>query len=210
MQRCPNCDAELESPLGCAACQRIFDPPEGLSPFELLGLPQAFALDEAHLRRRVLRLGRLVHPDFFGNAPAQERELAERNSARLNRAHELLADPVERANWFVTALGGPAENEQRSMPQAFLAEVLEWNELLEEARAAPAGSGLRERLEALASTLAAERARGLKSIAAHLAPLPERGSLLLRELRTQLNALRYVDRALSEIESLSLARASLR
>ena len=208
--QCPHCGAEPESALGCAKCGRLLDPPAELSPFALLGLPESFALDAAELRRRVLREGRLVHPDYFTQSPASERELAERNSARLNRANELLADPFERADWLIAARGAPTESEARAMPQAFLSEVLEWNELLEEARGAPTAPGQRERLESLAQTLAAERARGLQAVAALLEPLPERGSPRLAQVRTQLNAIRYVDRALSEIEALSLARASLR
>ena len=209
MQRCPNCDAELESPLGCAACQRIFAAPEELSPFALLGLPERFEVDQAELRRRLLRMGRLVHPDYFANAPAGLRELAERNSARLNRAHELLSEPFERANWLVSSLGGPGENEERSMPQAFLAEVLEWNETLEQARNSPATPEQRARLEALGRSLAEERARSLHSVALQLTPLPLRASPPLREVRSRLNAIRYVDRALCELEALRLAHASL-
>jgi len=208
--QCPHCGAVLASALGCAQCGRLLDPPAELSPFALLGLSERYALDGADLRQRVLRAGRLVHPDFFTQAPAAERELAERNSARLNRANELLSDDWSRADWLVGARGGPAENEQRAMPPAFLAEVLEWNELLEEARGAPASPGMQERLDSLARTLAAERARLLQAVASLLEPLPERGSPRLAQARTQLNAIRYVDRALSEIEALSLTRASLR
>jgi molecular chaperone HscB len=210
MQRCPHCNALLESPLGCSACQQLLDPADGATPFEILGLPQRFEVDPAELRRRLLRLGRLVHPDFFAHAPTAQRELAERNSARLNRAHELLSDEFERASWLVGALGGPGENEERSMPQAFLAEVLEWNELLEEARAAALTPELRARLDALADNLRAERARGMQAAARLLTPLPEHGSPRLREARAQLNAIRYVDRALTDIEAQALARASSR
>jgi DnaJ-domain-containing protein 1 len=208
--QCPHCGAELANALGCAHCGRLLDPPAELSPFELLGLPERYRLDGAELRQRVLRAGRLVHPDFFTQAPAAERELAERNSARLNRAHELLSDDWSRADWLLCARGGPAENEQRSMPPAFLAEVLEWNELLEEARGAPADPSLQARLETLARTLAEQRAASMAALAALLEPLPERGAPRLAHVRTQLNVIRYVDRALTEIEALSLARASLR
>jgi molecular chaperone HscB len=207
---CPHCGAEAGSALACAKCGRLLDPAGDLSPFALLGLTERFAIDPTDLRKRVLREGRLVHPDFFVAAPAAERELAERNSARLNRAHELLADDWQRADWLVSARGGPAENEARAMPPAFLAEVLEWNELLEEARGAPLDPALPARLEALARTLAEQRARAMAALFARLEPLPERGSPALAEARAQLNAIRYVDRALAEIVALGLAHASLR
>ncbi len=208
MRACPHCAAELESPLACAACGRLLDVPEATSPFEILGLAPKHALDAGELRKRLLRLGRLVHPDFFGAAGAPERARAERNSALLNRAHELLADEFRRASWLVGALGGPDELQERAMPPAFLAEVLEWNETLEAARSA--GAAATPELEALEGTLRTERARTLASVAAALDPLPEHGAERLRTLRSQLNAVRYIDRALSEIEALRLARASVR
>ena len=112
----------------------------------------------------------------------------------------MLVDPVERADWLVRSQGGPAENEQRAMPQAFLHEVLEWNEQLEEARAGSAQAGLRE----LQARLCEKRDQALANVARLLSPLPERGSPRLSEVRSELNAIRYFDRALSEIEALHL------
>jgi molecular chaperone HscB len=202
MQRCPHCQAELESALGCGACGRLLDPPAELSPFELLGLEPRFALDERALEKRLRAAMRLVHPDVHASAPAEQRERAERGSARLNGAYVTLADPAARADWLVTWLGGPAESQQRALPQSFLHEVLEWNETLEEARA-----GARAALEGLSSLQAMLRARhaeALQTVERLLTPLPERGSPRLSEVRSQLNAIRYVDRALSEIEDLHL------
>ncbi len=202
MQRCPHCQAELESALGCSACGRFLDPPAELSPFELLGVEPAFALDARALEKRLRSTMRLVHPDAYASAPAAVRERAERSSARLNGAYLTLADPAARADWLVSWLGGPSESQQRALPQAFLHEVLEWNELLEEARAGaqPALEGL----SALQAMLRARHSEALETVARLLAPLPERGSPRLAEVRSQLNALRYFERALSEIEALYL------
>jgi DnaJ-domain-containing protein 1 len=208
MQRCPDCQAELESALGCSACGTLFDPPAELSPFELFGLAPGFALDERALEKRLRATMRLVHPDVHGAAPAEQRERAERASARLNGAYATLADPLARADWLVGWLGGPSESQQRSLPQQFLHEVLEWNELLEEARAGarPALDGL----PALQAMLLSRRSEALQTAERLLSPLPARGAPRLAEVRAQLNAMRYFERTLSEIEALGLARASAR
>jgi len=202
MQRCPHCQAELGTPLVCVACGRLLEASEDLSPFALTGRTPQFALDAAALDKDLRRTMRFVHPDNFATAPEAERERAERASARLNGAYEVLADPVERADWLITSLGGPAESQQRSLPQQFLHEVLEWNEMLEEARAGaqPALKGLSD----LQSMLQSRRAEALQGIERLLTPLPERGSVLLSEVRSQLNAIRYFERTLSEIEELHL------
>lgn len=207
MSNCPACGAPLETPVACGACGAIHAVSETASPFEVLGFAPGFAVDEREVRRRLTRFSRLVHPDFFAAAEPAVRERAERNSARLNLAFDVVADAQRRADWLVVHLGGPTEESDRSMPKAFLMEVLEWNELLEEARAASAAD---PRIETLAAELAARRAAGLDRIAELLDPLPEPGSPRLRTARSELNALRYLDRALREIESLRLARAERR
>jgi len=204
MQRCPHCQAELESALGCSACGKLLDPPAELSPFELFGLQPGFALDARALEKRLRATMRLVHPDIHASAPADQRERAERGSARLNGAYTTLADPVARADWLVTWLGGPAESQQRALPQQFLHEVLEWNEHLEEARAGtPAAL---EGLAALQSMLRSRHAQALQASERLLTPLPGRGAPQLSEVRSQLNAIRYFERTLSEIEELQLRR----
>ena len=105
-----------------------------------------------------------MHPDYFGNAAPEERERAEASSALLNSAHEVLADAVRRADWLVAARGGPSETEERQMPQAFLIEVLEWNEALEAAREAGADAAVRGGLEQLQAELQQRRSATLQKV----------------------------------------------
>lgn len=209
---CQACGARLETPLGCTACGVLLRTDAEPTPFEVLGLEPAWAVDRADLRRRLLRFSRLTHPDYHGTAEPAVRALAEANSARLNDAHELLADDARRADWLVSWLGGPSEKEERAMPRAFLMEVLEWNEALEEAGASPPGSAPRAALDALHDELETRRVQTLDRVAAALTPLPasrsRSGAERLTEVRRELNALRYLDRALAQIRALRLEGAS--
>ncbi len=210
MSTCRRCGEALESPLVCGAC-RTLQPVDGEpDPFHVLGLQPTQCLDAREVERRVLRLSRLVHPDVFATAPPEERELAERNTALLNGAREVLVDPVRRADHLVRSLGGPGDDEERQMPQEFLLEVLEWNEALEEARAAEPGSPERAAAAALRGPLSERRERCVAELESLLDPLPEPGSPALVEARRTLNAIRYLDRALSELEALRLEEAASR
>ena len=178
-----------------------------MGPFAALGLEEGYAIDRAALKKRLLSLSRLTHPDYFAAASDEDKEKAEVASAQLNEAYRLLGDDFSRADHLVRHLGGPSESDERQMPQAFLMEVLEWNETLEEGREAAADSPERARLESLASELESQREDTMSQVAAGLTPLPEAGSPPLTELRRHLNAVRYIDRALREIRELHLSGA---
>lgn len=210
MTHCPACQARLDTPLGCSACGVLLSSDRAHSPFEVFGLEPGYRVDAAELKRRLLRFSRLVHPDYFGAKGPELHALAERNTAELNAAFEILSDDAGRADHLVRDLGGPSEQEERSMPQAFLMEVLEWNEALEAVRGSAPASRERAALAELAVTLAERRDATLQALARQLDPLPPRASPALAAARKELNALRYLDRALSEIEKLRLAQAASR
>ena len=208
MSDCPRCGAHLATPLACGACGVLLDVEGTPSPFEVLGIERSFALDPTTLRKRLLELARLVHPDYFATADAATRARAERASALLHQAFETLSDETERADWLITDLGGPREGELRDMPKAFLLEVLEWNEALEEAREEGPTDAARARLQALGSQLDSARDEALDRLRAHLTQLPARGTEALLEARRELNSLRYLERALEQVEALRLEQAA--
>jgi molecular chaperone HscB len=207
-EQCPSCWASTRTPLFCESCEALIKPEKEHSPFELLGIEPEFDLDRLRLRKHLLALSRKMHPDFFVTSDEDTRALAQRNTAELNAAFEILADDFRRADWLVTSLGGPAESEERQMPQEFLMDVLEWNEAVDEARSSEPGSPARLALEELQSTLEEQREQLMASVAAELSPLPELRSDKLTGVRQRLNAVRYLDRTLHEIAELRLAQAA--
>lgn len=208
VEACPSCGAQPSTPLLCETCGELLAPRNQPSPFEALGLEQVFALDPALLRKRLLALSRALHPDFHATGDTDRRRRAEDNTAALNAAFQVLSDDVRRADWFVRALGGPREDEERTMPAAFLQEVLEWNEAIEEARTAPPDSPARVALATLGADLQRAHADGVQRVATLLTPPPARGAADLRRVRQELNALRYVERARREIGELQQTSGS--
>jgi len=203
---CTSCASVLENPLACIQCGALQDPASDPKPFQCFGLDPTFEVEPRALKKRLLKLQRLMHPDYFGKADGACKETAERSTALVNASWKILVDDVKRADHLVRSLGGPSEKDDRQMPQAFLIEVLEWNETLEEARGAAPDSSERTRLGELQRELASQRTECLDTIRGLLIPLPPEESESLTEVRHQLNAVRYIDRALSQIAELELAR----
>jgi len=209
MHDCGNCQEVLVSPLACGACEHIFPVREALSPFQVFGMEPVAHVDRAVLRKRLLKLQRLLHPDFHGQAGGDQQELAEHNTAELNAAYEVLHDEAKRASFLIQKLGGPKESDERQMPQAFLMEVMEWNEALEELRDDGDAAAAKARAQELHEELKIERVRLLDEILDGLhEALGGDASVDLVILRKQSNAIRYIDRALKEASELQLRAVS--
>jgi len=196
---CASCGAAGGSAVVCLECGALGRVDED-DPFRAFGLDRAYDVDAGVVRKQLLKLQRATHPDFFATQGDDAREAAERATSSINAAKEILGDEQRRADWLVVALGGPSRDDDREMPQEFLMEVLEWNEVLEEARESPGADAAG--LERLATDLAGAKDEALAAIRAALVPLPEHGAAPLAGVRRQLNALRYVDRALGEVHAL--------
>lgn len=169
-------------------------------PFEILGLPRRFDLNEQALHRAWLARCAAVHPD----RAADESDDGEA-AAELNRARATLADPERRANALLRLLGGPSKEENRSLPEGLLAEMLEVREEMETDLGA-AGHEARRKWGAWAD----ERKR------AHIDRVGElfRGPLNEEQfgaIRRELNAWRYIERMIEQLDpAYDPARADFR
>lgn len=105
--------------------------------FDLLGLPQRFNLEPEVLEQAYLLRSRAVHPDYHTTATDAQRQASLELSAALNTAYTTLRDPFRRADYLLMLLGGPSASECQQMPPAFLAEMLEYREQLEQSRGHP-------------------------------------------------------------------------
>jgi molecular chaperone HscB len=118
--------------------------------FAIFGLPQRLALDEGDLRDRFYELSRRHHPDFHQSGTEAERATALAESARVNRAYRVLRDPLARVEYLISLEDGRDRREsgadKAAAPPALLAEMLEVQEMLQEAKAAGLPEEMRGRL----------------------------------------------------------------
>lgn len=121
---CPSCSTPLSPSISpCPSCSTLIPLPPNLShhsllsvcqpiptsdgksfdiPAELSTLPASgFDLQPRELRNRMLSRQRDLHPDKFGSGGEGIVGLARDLSGRVNRAYEVLADPLKRAEYIV-------------------------------------------------------------------------------------------------------------
>jgi molecular chaperone HscB len=104
------------------------------SDFELMGLPEQYAIDGAALDAQWKALQRAVHPDrFAAEGPAAQR-LAMQWSVRVNEAYQRLKHPLRRAAYLCERQGVGIDAERNTaMPAEFLMQQMAWREALDDA-----------------------------------------------------------------------------
>lgn len=161
-------------------------------PFDTLGLPPAFTLDAAQIDRAYLARSAALHPDVATGDPD-----APRRMAALNDAKRTLEDPERRAIALLARLGGPAKEQDRSLPDGFLIDIMETREEIESAIQS-GDPAQRRRWEAWAQ---AQRERAIHEVGAMFAALgPPARPDQLRAIRTRLNAWRYIERFVEQLD----------
>ncbi len=173
-------------------------PPDSLpDPFNTLGLPATFDLDPADIRRAWLRLASTSHPDRLetGASPGAG---ASQPGADANEARRTLEDPEKRAEALLIRLGGPRKEHEKTLPPGLLAEMLEVREEMEaslqkgenrahfETWAEDRRQGHIERVRALFERATREN--------------DEKRAETLREIRIELNAWRYAERMIEQLD----------
>jgi curved DNA-binding protein CbpA len=174
-----------------------------MDPFDTLGLAPTFSVSAGEISRAYLQRAALVHPDLDispePGADADEPAEGSTDAAEvLNRARAVLLNPELRAGALLARLGGPGP-EDRSLPPGFLVQMMERREEVE-ASIASEGVPARARWRAWA---AQERSTHM----ARVTDLFERVHAgdgdqprLLREIRIELNAWRYIERLIEQLD----------
>jgi molecular chaperone HscB len=132
--------------------------------FEVFGLPRKLQVDLDALQRSFYDLSRLHHPDFHQGAGAEAQARALEASALVNRAYRVLRDPLARVEYLIALEEGREVREEATakakVPTDLLAEMLEVQEALEEAKASgmteDTAARLREERERLRARYEAE------------------------------------------------------
>ena len=129
--------------------------------FEVFGLPRRLQVDLDALQRRFYELSRRHHPDFHQGAAEVVQARALEVSALVNRAYRTLRDPVARVEYLIALEEGRQVREETATkptpPMDLLAEMLEVQESLEEAKSAGLSDETSGRLRAEKRRLEARR-----------------------------------------------------
>jgi molecular chaperone HscB len=168
-------------------------------PFAVFGLPRQFELSRSQLQVAYLNRTARLHPDRF-TEPIQQAEAAQ-ESARINDARTLLADDEKRANALLRLLGGPSKEQDKSLPDGFLMEMMDVRQAMDQAMQSN-DPVERKRFEDWAQQQRDHHRQAVSRLFTQLQRHPSSSmpKELLSEIRLNLNAWRYIERMIEQLD----------
>ncbi len=100
--------------------------------FELFELPVSLKIDQGKLAQKYFELQKKYHPDFFTQATEHEQDEALEISSQLNKALRVFKNQEETIKYVLQLKDLLEEEEKYQLPPAFLMEMMELNEELDE------------------------------------------------------------------------------
>ncbi len=97
--------------------------------FELYEMPVSFLIDEMVLKKKFFELSKQFHPDFSSNLSADKKEMALEMSTLNTNAYNTLKDFDKRMKYVLELRNILVEDEKYNLPQSFLMEMMELNEM---------------------------------------------------------------------------------
>ena len=169
---------------------RYMSHPSTPSSFHILGLEPAFNISKDAVERAYRRMLVGSHPDRGIDSSAGD-------SATLNRARAVLLNDERRANELLQVLGGPASTACKDLPDGFLMQMMMQREEIEEALG-DGGAAERDEWEEWGVDQRRAYSNTVAQLFDGLGSDPTDESL--HAIRVQLNAWRYIERLIEQLD----------
>lgn len=102
--------------------------------FELFGIPEAPRADKHIVARKYFELQKKYHPDFHTQSAEDDQADMLERSSMVNKAYKTFLDDDATIRYFLQLKGLLEEEEKYQLPPDFLAEMMELNEALSDAK----------------------------------------------------------------------------
>ncbi|QEK51425.1 Fe-S protein assembly co-chaperone HscB [Pedobacter aquae] len=100
--------------------------------FEFYEIPVSFHPNAEVVKRKFYALSKQYHPDFYVNESEDKQQEILDLSTLNNKAYQVLSHEQKRLNYVLELFGALEEGEKYALPQDFLMEMMEVNEVLME------------------------------------------------------------------------------
>lgn len=98
--------------------------------FELYDLPVSFHPDQNVVKQQFYALSKKYHPDFYINESPEKQDEVLELSTLNNKAFQVLKNPQKVLQYVLELKGMISEGESYALPQSFLMEMMDINEII--------------------------------------------------------------------------------
>ena len=98
--------------------------------FKFYDIPLNFNPDKALVKKKFYELSKTYHPDFYINESEEKQEEILKLSTLNNKAFQTLSNPNKLMPYILEQEGVMIEGEKYQLPQSFLMEMMEVNEVI--------------------------------------------------------------------------------
>ena len=100
--------------------------------FELFEFDVAPVINKSLLTKKYLQLQKKFHPDNYSLSDENEQNQSLEMSSLINKAFAVFKDDLKTIGYFLEIMGLISEEEKYQLPSAFLMEMMEVNEQIDE------------------------------------------------------------------------------
>ena len=100
--------------------------------FELFEFDVSPVIDKSLLSKKYLQLQKQHHPDNYSLSDENEQNQSLEMSSLINKAFAVFKDDLQTVGYFLVTKGLISEDEKYQLPSAFLMEMMEVNEQIDE------------------------------------------------------------------------------
>ncbi|KAI0322333.1 hypothetical protein OF83DRAFT_1094751 [Amylostereum chailletii] len=150
---CPSCNSQLPTRLpACPKCfhiQRIHDDHDYYDILDIPFTPNPFLVDASRLKQHFRNVQRYVHPDIWTPHGEVKVNTARDLSGLVNKAYNTLLFPLGRIQYILRKHGIEVSESDKIDDVAFISEIMDAREALEEAESNEDVQKVREENESL-------------------------------------------------------------
>ncbi|MBO6514498.1 MAG: hypothetical protein JJ974_11085 [Phycisphaerales bacterium] len=170
------------------------NPQKSMNPFEILGISPSFSMTPDEVQRAYLAKLSAAHPDLAASGT-----LDPVDPATLNTARDTLLDDEARASLMLEILNGPSASDH-TLPDGYLMEMMELRTQIEEELEENPDEA-RPRWQAWADSRARDTVKEISALFESIeSASPDQAEGIKLLIRTQLNAWRYTNRLIEQLD----------